>query len=246
MAGVAEIVKQGRERRNWSQADLALRSGVSASTIARTEQDRGLPNSNTLRRIASAIGYEPDALVRMAREPGAEHPAAWLSAAGVSIAGQSALAGLAGMTTADQLPRRSATDSTPLLGPPRMTPVPHFGGVSAVRTDLREDGGEGFSVAPDVGIDFTVSVDGQCMEPRYQDGERVGCSIRRWESEGFVWERDYWIRFKNGETTLKRVRPDPRNPAKFICAPLHPKAKPFSRLKADVEKAARVVTVLVS
>ena len=76
MAGVAEIVKQGRERRNWSQADLAFRSGVSASTIARTEQDRGLPNSNTLRRIASAIGYEPDALVRMAREPGAEHPAA--------------------------------------------------------------------------------------------------------------------------------------------------------------------------
>jgi len=257
MAGVAEIIKQGRERRNWSQADLALRSGVSASTIARTEQDRGLPNSNTLRRIASAIGYEPDALVRMAREPGAEHPAAWVSAAGVSapgvsIGGQSALTGLAGMTTADQLPGRSAREPTaealptaPLLRPPRMTPVPHFGGVSAVRTDLREEGGEGFSVAPDVGIDFTVAVDGQCMEPRYQDGERVGCSIRRWESEGFVWERDYWIRFKNGETTLKRVRPDPRNPAKFICAPLNPKAKPFSRLKADVEKAARVVTVLM-
>jgi hypothetical protein len=82
------------------------------------------------------------------------------------------------------------------------------------------------------------------MEPRYQDGERVGCSIRRWESEGFVWEKDYWIRFKNGETTLKRVRPDPRNREKFICAPLNPKARPFSRFKADVEKAARVLTIL--
>jgi hypothetical protein len=219
---------------------LALRSGVSASTIARTEQDRGLPNSNTLRRIAGAIGYDPDALVRIAREPGAEHPSGWLA-----VTAQSSVAGLPGMTTADQLQRNSLPGAPPLLRPPPMASVPHFGSVSAVRTDQREESSDGFSVAPDVGIDFTVAVDGQCMEPRYQDGERVGCSIRRWESEGFVWERDYWIRFKNGETTLKRVRPDPRNRAKFICAPLNPKSRPFSRLKSDVDKAARVVTVLM-
>jgi transcriptional regulator with XRE-family HTH domain len=240
MDGVAEIIRRGRERRNWSQADLALRSGVSASTIARTEQDRGLPNSNTLRRIAASIGYDPEALVRLAREPGGAHPSAWLAEAPRSPA-----ADLPGITTADQLQRNSLPANPPLLRPPPMASVPHFGSVSAVRTDLREETGDGFSVAPDVGIDFTVAVDGQCMEPRYQDGERVGCSIRRWESEGFVWERDYWIRFKNGETTLKRVRPDPRNRAKFICAPLNPKARSFSRLKSDVDKAARVVTVLM-
>jgi hypothetical protein len=82
------------------------------------------------------------------------------------------------------------------------------------------------------------------MEPRYQDGERVGCSLRRWEREGFIRDKDYWIRFKNGETTLKRYRPDPRNRDKFICLPLNPKSRPFSRLKADVEKAARVLLVL--
>jgi transcriptional regulator with XRE-family HTH domain len=240
MPGVAEIIREGRERKGWSQADLAQRSGVSASTIARTEQDRGLPNSNTLRRIAAAINYDPDAIVRMAKEPGTQHVPAWLPEQSKSLS-----TALPGITTADQLHRASSPGSPPLLRPPPSISVPHFGGVSAVRTDLREDAGDSFSIAPDIGIDFTVSVDGQCMEPRYQDGERVGCSIRRWESEGFIWERDYWIRFKNGETTLKRVRPDPRNADKFICAPLNPKTKAFSRFKSDVEKAARVVTVLV-
>jgi transcriptional regulator with XRE-family HTH domain len=237
MATVADIVKEGRERRNWSQAELANRAGVSGSTIARVEQDRGLPNSNTLKRLAAAIGYDPAALVRLARNPGAAQPAAWLP----DPAAPSNIWGIPGLTTADQLGRLPATRAAPL---PAMVRAPHYGGVSAVQSDLREEIGGDFSDTPDVGIDFTVTVDGQCMEPRYQDGERVGCSVRRWEREGFVWEKDYWIRFRNGETTLKRVRPDPRNREKFICLPLNPKSKPFSRLKADVEKAARVLVVL--
>jgi transcriptional regulator with XRE-family HTH domain len=232
MVSVAGIVKEGRERRHWSQAELAQAVGVHGSTIARVEQDRGLPNSNTLKRLAAAIGYDPEALVRLARNPAGAHRAAWL------------VGEIAGLTTADRLGELSAQPAGQLIRPLTNIRAPHFGGVSAVQSDSREEISGDFSNAPDVGIDFTVTVDGQCMEPRYQDGERVGCSVRRWEREGFVWQKDYWIRFKNGETTLKRVKPDPRHRAKFVCVPLNPKSRPFSRLKADVEKAARVLVVL--
>lgn len=237
---MAEIIRQGREKNRWSQAELAQRAGVSSSTIARAEQNRGSPNPNTLRRIAITIGYDMETAAVLARDP--KGAGAWLAA----LSKQPIAPVFPRMMTADQLMQTPPPLSPQLLAPPPMSRVPHFGGVSAVQTDLRDESPQGASVTPGLEIDFTVSVDGQCMEPRYQDGERVGCSIRRWESEGFVWERDYWIRFKNGETTLKRVRPDPRNKSKFICAPLNPRAKSFSRFKSDVEKAARVLTVLVN
>jgi transcriptional regulator with XRE-family HTH domain len=240
MAKLWEILLEGRRRRNWSQLDLAFRAGVSASTVARTEQGRGAPNNNSLRRMAIAIGHDPDALVNIARD--GEGEPVWVAI------GQSAWPSpsITGVTTADRMgirPGVSAGDQ-PLAPPPLMVRVPHFGRVSAVRTDLRETAGLEISLVPDVGVDFTVSVDGQCMEPRYEDGERVGCSFTRWEQEGFVWGKDYWIRFRDGETTLKRVMPDPDNHENFICQPLNPTAEPFVRSKADVAKAARVLVVL--
>lgn len=251
MLALAEILIEGRRRRGWSQAELANRAGLSASTIARTEQGNGAPNVNSLRRLALAIGYDPDALVRLAKDPARPHPPAWLADPDRPLA---PLAAIPGLMTADHLTNPDhPLPSSSHRAPPGAIRVPHFGRVSAVKTDHRADehphddrldSAAEFSHVPDVGVDFTISVDGQCMEPRYEDSERVGCSIRRWEREGFIWNKDYWIRFKNGETTLKRVKPDPRHPDKFICAPLNPKAKPFSRFKADVEKAARVLVVL--
>jgi transcriptional regulator with XRE-family HTH domain len=243
MAQLADILVEGRRRRGWSQAELALRAGVSVSTVSRTEQGGGLPNVNSLKRLAAAIGYDPDAMARLAREPDRTAEEAWLPE--VNAAGRAALGAIPGLTTADRLNERTILSEPQLTGAtPRTVRVPHFGRVSAVRTDWRDEIGGEFSHVPDVGVDFTISVDGQCMEPRYEDSERVGCSIRRWESEGFVWGKDYWIRFKNGETTLKRVKPDPKHKEKFLCVPLNPKAKRFSRFKADVEKAARVLVVL--
>lgn len=254
MLKLAEILAEGRRRRGWSQADLAHHAGLSASTVARTEQSQGLPNVNSLRRIAAVIGYDSDALVRLARDPQGAHGAAWMNLP----ADAQRLALLPGLLTGDRLAtgrggafgeRKKGDHSARFLLPPPSRRVPHFGRVSAVRVDVREAGDSErgvseFSDVPDAGVDFTVAVDGQCMEPRYESGERVGCSIRRWEKEGFVWGKDYWIRFTDGQTTLKRVRPDPRHKERFICAPLNPKAKPFSRCKADVEKAARVLVVI--
>lgn len=236
MSGVnslGEIIRSARRRKLWSQADLAQRVDVSLSTITRAEQGKGAPNVNSLRRIAEELGFERDELVRVAK--------------GMAGASAKALAAsLPGVRTADQLAGNppASTGRTPSLPP--MMQVPHYGAVSAVRVDNREEIGGEWSRVPDMDIDFTVGVDGQCMEPRYEHGERVGCSVRRWLAEGFIWGKDYWIRFNDDQTTLKRVRPDPRDPAKFVCTPLNLKTKPFTRLKADVEKAARVVMVLTA
>lgn len=254
MTGVADILEQGRQRRGWSQQELAFRAGVSVSTISRAEQGRGLPNINSLRRLAAVIGCEPDALVRLAKEPEKAPAPRWIDEVGKGQEEAVSLAKIPGLTRGDRLGDRlgdrvgSATATvSPMLA--AMVRVPHFGGVSAVRTEAREEdvGGERgveSSIVPDIGVDFTVSVDGQCMAPRYEDGERVGCSVRRWEKEGFVWGKDYWIRFKNGETTLKRVQRDPRNQSRFVCEPLNPKARPFRRALSSVEKAARVLVIL--
>jgi transcriptional regulator with XRE-family HTH domain len=241
MPNLADILVEGRQRQNWSQADLAFRAGVSGSTVSRLEQGRGKANVNSLRRLAAAIGFDADALIAMAKNPAKQVQPAWLTETGGPAL---SLASIPGLFTADRLAQRRHSSMPVMQAPPGMRRVPHYGGVSAVRADRREEPAADFSSVPDIGVDFTVRVDGQCMEPRYDDGERVGCSIRRWEREGFVWGKDYWIRFSDGETTLKRVRPDPRNRDKFVCVPLNPKSKPFSRGKSEVEKAARVLVVL--
>src|SRR5277367_2935851 len=130
MAKLWEILLEGRRRRNWSQLDLAFRAGVSASTVARTEQGRGAPNNNSLRRMAVAIGHDPDALVGIARD--GEGEPAW-------VASNLSAPPIAGVTTADRMGGRSGGSygDQPLAPPPPMVRVPHFGRVSAVRTDLR-------------------------------------------------------------------------------------------------------------
>jgi transcriptional regulator with XRE-family HTH domain len=231
MSRVVEILKEGRRLRGWSQEELAHRALMHVSTVSRVEQKRGMLNVNSLRRLAVAIEYDPDLLVSMAKNPGAAPPAGKLPA-------------MPGITTGDRLAlgAKAAGDSS--LPPPRTTRVPFFGGVSAVRLDERVETGGAYVEVPDLDMDFVIQVDGQCMEPRFEDGERVGCSVRRWQREGFVWGKDYWIRFKNGEMTLKRVRPDPRHDDRFRCVPLNLKAEPFARLISDVESAARVVAVM--
>lgn len=220
MSELSRILAQARRRRTLSQEELAARCGVSLSTVTRAEQGRAVPSGNSLRHLAAELGHDPQLLVSLGKK-------------------ERRLPKIPGVITGDQLP---AFPTLPLPTLPQRASVPHYGSVSAVQTDSRDEIAGEFSELP--GVDFTVTVDGQCMEPRYENGERLGCSIARWMAEGFVWGKDYWIRFTDGQTTLKRVRPDPRHRDKIRCTPLNPKARPFSRLKVDVEKAARVLMVL--
>lgn len=56
----AELIANGRRRKNWSQEDLETHSGVSRSTISRWE--RGLadkPEPEHVRAVCAALGVDP-------------------------------------------------------------------------------------------------------------------------------------------------------------------------------------------
>jgi transcriptional regulator with XRE-family HTH domain len=52
-----------RLARDWTQKELATRSGLSAHTICRLESDQFQPNVQTLRKLAEALGTSPAALL---------------------------------------------------------------------------------------------------------------------------------------------------------------------------------------
>ena len=55
---IAEHVRQAREHRGFTQAELAARIGSSQPALARLEAGGVTPSLDTLRRIAEALGLE--------------------------------------------------------------------------------------------------------------------------------------------------------------------------------------------
>jgi transcriptional regulator with XRE-family HTH domain len=56
-------LRRVRERRAWSQTDLARRAGVGKNTIARLEEDRNGAQPGTAAKLAAALGVEPGVLM---------------------------------------------------------------------------------------------------------------------------------------------------------------------------------------
>jgi transcriptional regulator with XRE-family HTH domain len=50
-------VRELREQAGWNQAELAVRAGVSVSSVSRIENGRK-PNKGTLKLIANALGVD--------------------------------------------------------------------------------------------------------------------------------------------------------------------------------------------
>jgi transcriptional regulator with XRE-family HTH domain len=55
-------IKEERQRRRWSQVDLAYHSRVSTSEISKIENGRLKPSVGQIERIARALGVRPDEL----------------------------------------------------------------------------------------------------------------------------------------------------------------------------------------
>jgi len=62
-------IRELRRRRDWSQLELAVRSGVGERTIARLEAGIGVPTLDNLLRLAAALGADPGEFVRYFPQP---------------------------------------------------------------------------------------------------------------------------------------------------------------------------------
>jgi transcriptional regulator with XRE-family HTH domain len=58
MSGVGKEVRRLREAKGWSQAKLAVETGMAVSGISQIENDRRNPNSATLAKLAKALEVE--------------------------------------------------------------------------------------------------------------------------------------------------------------------------------------------
>lgn len=71
-SGIGERLVVLRERRMWTQARLAAEAGVSPTTVSGIESGRiSRPHFGTLRKLAGALGVEPEGLLS---GPGASAP----------------------------------------------------------------------------------------------------------------------------------------------------------------------------
>ena len=59
-----KAMKEYREKKRFSRADLAGRVGVHKDTIARYERGERSPSAKTLKKIAEALGCSADELLR--------------------------------------------------------------------------------------------------------------------------------------------------------------------------------------
>jgi transcriptional regulator with XRE-family HTH domain len=58
-----EIIRLLRQRRGWTQRELAERAGVTQTTIVRLEGGRSEAMISTIRKIAEALGVPPSEIL---------------------------------------------------------------------------------------------------------------------------------------------------------------------------------------
>lgn len=66
-------LRAAREARSWSQAELARRAGLHASTISLLESGRLVPYPSQVEKIAAALDLPADAAGALIEEVGGDH-----------------------------------------------------------------------------------------------------------------------------------------------------------------------------
>jgi transcriptional regulator with XRE-family HTH domain len=64
MVYVGDNLKRLRVLNALTQAELAQKAGLTPAAVARIERDEAEPRMTTLRKLAEALGIEPQELVR--------------------------------------------------------------------------------------------------------------------------------------------------------------------------------------
>jgi len=210
-----------RRERYLTQDEFADELEMSAANVRRLEQaEAGGMQVKNFRRLAALLKVSPDELRLRIGAPGAMQAS---DADGTTEASD--------VRKKDPgLPPSAMTEAGPDVGsgvdsaggrfPSALKPdtktdvvdVAHFHGVSAARIEQRGDARRGRAPAP-AGSPrrFAVTVDGDCMEPKYRDGDIVVFSVDAAEREGIIDGKNYFLQFADGENTFKRVFLDPDN-----------------------------------
>lgn len=185
-----------RRQRYLTQEEFAQKLQMSPANVRRLEQSEtsGMQVKN-FRRLATLLDIGPDELRARIGVPAGVH-----------------------------LLRESPDQPAPVTPDPKfpsaivpgsmkeVVDVEAYHSVSAARKEDRTATRRGTTAVP-AGSPrrFSVKVDGDCMEPKYRDGETVLFSVDAAEAEGIVDGRNYFLQFADGENTFKRVFLDPEN-----------------------------------
>jgi phage repressor protein C with HTH and peptisase S24 domain len=187
-----------RRERYLTQDEFAQRLEMSPANVRRLEQaEVGGMQVKNFRRLATLVNVSPDDLRRsigVKETPPPDTSNAQGASQDPPVVSAQFPAGLKAPTQRD------------------IVDVPHYHGVSAARIENRTDTPRGRAPVP-TGAKrrFAVTVDGDCMEPKYRDGDVVVFSVDAAEREGIVDGKNYFIQFTDGENTFKRIFPDPDN-----------------------------------
>lgn len=67
MSPITLLVREARERRGWSQRELAQRANVRQATVSQLERGVRRLDLEVLERVAKALGVLPEKLLRTSR-----------------------------------------------------------------------------------------------------------------------------------------------------------------------------------
>lgn len=77
---IGQKIRTARERKNWTQEDLAKLTGIARANIARFETGLHAPRIETVRRVARALDLEAADLLKMPEHGKTGEDSAWLNA----------------------------------------------------------------------------------------------------------------------------------------------------------------------
>jgi transcriptional regulator with XRE-family HTH domain len=191
-----------RRGRYLTQSELAEQLGMSVQNVARLEHAKEVGmRAKNFRRLAEVVGLTPDQL----------HARIGVHAGEGRAMGKRRY-GLAEVAADVEQPasfRRGSIQPA--------VEIDRFHGVSAARPEERPGVERGTTLVPaGTARCFSVTVDGDCMEPKYRHGDVVIFSVDAAEREGIVEGRNYFIQFDDGENTFKRVFSDPRDEDRLV------------------------------
>jgi transcriptional regulator with XRE-family HTH domain len=190
-----------RRDRYLTQEEFAQKLDMSGANIRRLEQSEvGGMQVKNFRRLATLLNVSPDDLRRQIGVADLREDHADASTNGATAVLEPAVGSAEFPSAMKAGARREVME------------VAHFHGVSAARAEDRTDAHRGKAPVP-AGSPrrFAVTVDGDCMEPKYRDGDVVVFSVDAAEREGIVEGKNYFIQFAGEENTFKRIFFDPEN-----------------------------------